>query len=137
MMWLLSLLPTKAAIKAFFRSWRPEMYALVAVIAVAGIATAIIGNLYISGQKDRIARQSDHIARLTEINKDWQAGYERQVALRENDRKVVLELQEHAQTIEAQAAKTEQQLVELRRTNEQIRNYLDQPIPDGIERVRR
>ena len=55
MMWLLSLFPAKSAIKDFFRSWRPEMYALVAVIAVAGIATAIIGNLYVSGQKDRIA----------------------------------------------------------------------------------
>lgn len=137
MMWLLSLIPAKSAIKAFFRSWHPEMYALVAVTAVAGVASVIIGNLYISGQKERIAVQAQRISDLTQINKDWQENYKKQIALRENDRVAVLELQEKVTHMDETSSNTEKQLAELRQTNEEIRNILNQPIPDGIERVRR
>lgn len=135
MMWLLSLFPAKATIKAFFRSWRPEMYALVAVIAVAGISTAIIGNLYVSGQKERIATQSQRISDLTQINKDWKDNYDRQLALRLNDRAVVLELQEHVAKMEASSSETERHLAEVRKTNEEIREQLNRPIPPELMRL--
>lgn len=135
MMWLLSLIPAKSAIKAFFRSWRPEMYALVAVTAVAGIASVIIGNLYISGQKERIAVQAQRISDLTQINKDWQENYKKQIALRENDRAAVLELQEKVTHMDETSSNTEKQLAELRQTNEEIRNILNQPIPPELMRL--
>lgn len=134
-MWLLSFLPAKATIKAFFKSWRPEMFALVAVVAVMGVGMAIIGHLYIKGQKDRIAIQSERITELTHINAQWKENYVKQQALREREQQSVLALQDHVAQIETHSANTEKQLAELRRTNEEIRNYLDQPIPDGLKRM--
>lgn len=120
---------------AILNQFRSQIFAMVGVVAVAGVGASTIAWLHIQDQRHQIAAQSRQIDELAEANKGWADHAAALTRLRALEQRNVLLLQDKLALIEAQNTSAARQLNELEASNAQVREYMSRPIPADLRRL--
>jgi len=115
--------------------FKSQIFAMVGVIAVAGIGASIIAYVHIQSQRETIKAQDDRIGDLVTINKDWSTWARQQQRLRNLEQRNVLLLQDQLAAIEARSAEQSEQLKALEASNAEVKEFLGRRIPDDLRRL--
>lgn len=115
--------------------WKSHIFAMVGVVAVAGIGASIIAYAHIKSQRETISAQHDRIGELVEVNQDWATWADQQQRLRELEQENTLLLQEHLAAIEARAARQSEQLEQLEASNAEVKELLGRRLPADLKRL--
>ena len=115
--------------------WKSHIFAMVGVIAVAGIGASIIAYAHIKSQRQTIVSQHARIDELVTINQGWATWADQQQKLRTLEQENVLLLQDQLAIIQSHASAQSEQLKELEASNAEVKELLGRRLPADLKRL--
>lgn len=115
--------------------WKSELFAIVGVLAVAGIGTAVISYFYTKAQARTIEAQRDTIELQAQTNDQWARNWETMSRVRQIEQQSALDLQAQLALIAQDNDAMATSIKELEATSAETRDYLRNRIPDDLRRL--
>lgn len=120
---------------AWLAPFKSHIFAMVGVVAVAGIGAAVIGYFHIRAQQETIAAQDDRIGDLVTANQSWADWATQQQKLRALEQENTRLLQDRLAQIEVRAADQSGQLKQLEASNAEVKDLLGRRLPADLRRL--
>ena len=118
-----------------FGKLRPHLLALVGVIAVAGVGTAVLAGFYVRQQRQTIEQQEARLKdKMAQIN-GLIAANDHMVELRTLEQQNTLELETKLDLIETHHASLVAEVRKLEASNADVKAFMDRRIPPDLRRL--
>lgn len=117
---------------AWLVPYKSHIFAMVGVVAVAGIGASVIAYVHIKSQRETIDAQGARIDDLVEINTGWQVWAGKQQQIRALEQANTQLLQDNLALIQSRSAEQSEQLKKLESSNAEVRELLGQRLPADL-----
>lgn len=115
--------------------WKSELFALIGVLAVAGIGTSVISYFYTKAQARTIEAQQATIKLQAQTNDQWADNWRTMTKVRAIEQKSVVDLQAQLDTIAQDNDAMASSIKELEKSNAGVREYLSGKLPADLKRL--